>query len=256
MKLTSLRVPRGSLGVGFSATFFVLLGLGIMWFARKIADVQGDAVLTSLVLLPALAYIALSGRLSELKGPGGMSATFVKVAGAEVTPTGQNLITAETVQIIEKASFDELRARASQIRANEPVLMTLTLGKHYTTADLEAYIGYLSQYPRFKLVAVVEKDEQFLGCISPQTLLGIARFPIGQQFVDAVARADANEVFYFPGTLREQMLTNETNVRALQRMTALKLDAMAIVDANRRVLGVVERDQLVSTLVLSLADRW
>jgi CBS-domain-containing membrane protein len=48
------------------------------------------------------------------------------------------------------------------------------------------------------------------------------------------------------------MLRTETNTQALSRMTALKLDTIALVDDRQHLLGVVEREQLVSKLLLSL----
>jgi hypothetical protein len=52
------------------ATFFLILGLGVVWFARRVAGVQDGAVLASFVIVPALLYIVLRGDLAELRGPG------------------------------------------------------------------------------------------------------------------------------------------------------------------------------------------
>lgn len=43
-----------------------------------------------------------------------------------------------------------------------------------------------------------------------------------------------------------------TNAEVLEAMTMYNLDAIAVVDQDRRMQGVVEREQLVSKLVLSL----
>ena len=79
------------------------------------------------------------------------------------------------------------------------------------------------------------------------------RSPLGQNFLAAINDSDINEVFRYPGTLKEVMLTTETNIQALSRMTSLELDTVAIVNAERNLLGVVEREQLVSRLILFLS---
>ena len=62
---------RRALGAAAEASFFLLLGLAVVWFARKVAGVQAGAVLATFVIVPALLYLALRGNLAELRGPGG-----------------------------------------------------------------------------------------------------------------------------------------------------------------------------------------
>ena len=54
--------------------------------------------------------------------------------------------------------------------------------------------------------------------------------------------------------LRQIVPTSATNADALSAMTANNLGAIAVLDEDRRLRGVVEREQLVSKLVLSLTD--
>jgi len=55
---------RKSLGAAAGATFFLLLGLGVVWFARKVAGVNDGVVLSALVIIPALLYVVLRGDLA------------------------------------------------------------------------------------------------------------------------------------------------------------------------------------------------
>jgi CBS domain-containing protein len=61
-------------------------------------------------------------------------------------------------------------------------------------------------------------------------------------------------LFSFPGTLRKVVPSSATNAEALSAMTANNLEAIAVVSADRKLRGVVEREQLVSKLVLSLTE--
>jgi CBS domain-containing protein len=72
--------------------------------------------------------------------------------------------------------------------------------------------------------------------------------------LSAVQQGDANQVFSFPGMLRKVVPPSATNAEALSAMTANNLEAIAVVGDDRKLQGVVEREQLVSKLVLSLTQ--
>jgi CBS domain-containing protein len=238
-----------------SAIFFLLLGLGVVWFARAIADVTDGAVLASFVIVPALLYVVLRGDLAELSGPGGWTATFVRVARSKVRSSGEQ-VSYEDVQIIEKETLDALTDRMRSLDPGEPVLLTISLGRDYSVADVQAYLNLLAQFPRFRLVALLDRSGRFAGCTSPSQLAGLMRSePLGEGFVDAITRGDERAVFRrYPVMLQKVVQPHATNAEALAAMTANNLDAIAIVSEDRRLRGVAEREQIVSKLVLALAN--
>jgi CBS domain-containing protein len=244
-----------TLGAAAAATFFLLLGLSVVWFARKVADVQDSAVLAAFVIVPALLYVAIRGNLAELRAPGGWAATFVRVARSRVSAAGETLDVLDDVQIIEKESISGLTHRISTLQVDQPVLMTVTMGRSYSPAEIQGYLRTLSQFPRFRLVALLNGSGAFIGCISPSELAGLMRSEsLGHGFLEAVRQGNAREVFRYPGMLRKIVPTSATNTDALFAMTTNNLSAIAVVDENRQLRGVVEREQLVSKLVLSLTD--
>jgi CBS-domain-containing membrane protein len=62
------------------------------------------------------------------------------------------------------------------------------------------------------------------------------------------------QVFRYPGMLKSVIPVETTNSQALEAMSRHGLSALAVVDDERRVKGVVEREQLMSKLILSLAE--
>jgi hypothetical protein len=245
---------RRALSAAAEASFFLLLGLAVVWFARKVAGVQDGAVLAAFVIVPALLYLALRGNLAELRGPGGWAATFIRVARARVSAAGETLDVSDDVQIIQKESMAGLTDRVRTLRPDQPILMTITLGKTYTDADIQGYLQTLSSFPRFRLVVLLDGSGKFVGCMSPVELGGLMRSTaLSAGFLQAVGRGDTREVFLYPGTLRHIVRTSATNADALSAMTANNLGAIAVIDEDQRLRGVVEREQLISKLVLSLA---
>lgn len=246
---------RPALSAAAWATFFLLLGLGVVWFARRIAGVQDGAVLTSFVIVPALLYVVLRGNLAELRGPGGWAATFARVASSKVRAAGETVDVDNDVQIIEKEQMSALTRRAGHLRGNQPILMTITFGRFYSVADVRGYLRTLSQFPRFRLIAFLEPTGAFIGCTSPTELDALMQNPtLGQAFLDAVGDDDVEAAFRFPGMLRKVVPPTATNAQALSTMTSSNLDAIAIVGDDRKLQGVVEREYLVSKLVLSLTN--
>jgi CBS-domain-containing membrane protein len=212
-------------------------------------------VLASFVIVPALLYLVLRGDLAELRGPGGWAATFVRVARSTVNADGETLSVEEDVQIIEKEAMSGLRNRAGQLRENQPIVMTMTLGRSYTVPDVQGYLRTLSQFPRFQLIAFLDSSGAFIGCSSRAELGGLMQNDaLGRAFLDAVRQGDVQQVFSFPGTLRKVVPSSATNAEALSEMTANKLEAIAVVGEDRKLRGVVERGQLVSKLVVSLTE--
>jgi hypothetical protein len=237
-----------------TATFFLLLGLGVVWFARAVADVTDGAVLASFVIVPALLYVVLRGDLAELRGPGGWAATFVRVARSNVKSAGEK-VSYQDVQIIEKETMEGLTDRMRSLDVGEPVLLTLTLGRYYSAADIQGYLNTLSQLPRFRLVALLDPSGAFAGCTSPLQLAALMRSePVSKGLLDEISRADEQAVFARPSMLQKVVRSHATNAEALAAMTANNLDAIAIVSEDRRLSGVAEREQIVSKLVLALAN--
>lgn len=247
-----LRGPRW-LSAGAGATVLLALGLSAVWISRKMMDVQDGVVLTSLIVLPALVYVVLRGNLAELKGPGGWTATFVRVASATVGAGGERLDTFEDVEVIQKTTLADLTRRMSLLDRDQPVIMTLTLAHVYAAGDIAEYLDTLAQMPRFRLVVLLKADATFVGCVTPAVLRGIVRDQVrGEHFVRAIGQGDVDGLELHPGVLKEVVRPHTTNAEALEAMTVHDLSAIAIIDSRRRLRGVVEREQLVSKLVLSL----
>jgi hypothetical protein len=240
------------IGPAAGALFFLLAGLGVVWFAKAIAGVTSSAVLSVLVIIPALLYVILRGDLAELRGPGGWAATF-RITNASVTFAAQKFDITTAVQIIEKGTIDELNRLTSKFAGDQPVLMTVSMSEHYDIQAMGTYVQVLSTWPSFKLVAFLDESQCFIGCASPSGFYSIIRNPLlGYEFLRAVQNSNQSELFRYPGVLRNVISTGATNAEALEIMDQNGLEALAVVDEDRHVKGVVERDQLMSKLILSL----
>lgn len=256
--LGAILPPRRSrwlsaVGTGAGAILLLAMGLLAVWITRGMMGVQDGAVLTALILLPALLYIVLSGNLAELRGPGGWTATFARVASAAVGAGGERLDTYADVNVIQATRLDDLNRQMSKLPRDQPVIMTLTLGHIYDPREIAGYLDILAQLPRFRLVALLNAEAQVVGCVTPAVLLMIMRdAERGRHFINAIREGSVEGLEQHPGVLQQAARPHTTNAEVLRAMTEYDLSAIAIIDSNRRLRGVVEREELVSRLVLSL----
>jgi len=247
------KLPR-SIEAALGATLFLLLGLGVVWFAKAVAGIASSAILSVLVIMPALLYVILRGDLAELRGPGGWAATF-KVTTATVSFAAQKFDVVTGAQIIPKGSLSDLDRLTSRFDRNEPVLMTVTMNEHYDVQAMERYLQTLTSWPRFKLVAFLGETGHFVGCASASGFYSlIQNNQLAQEFLQIVQMGNEHGIFRYPGILKSVIKPDATNAEALAVMDQYALGALAVVDEDRHLKGIIEREQLISTLILSLVN--
>ena len=75
--------PRDVIGL-VGALLFLLLGFAGIYAVVKVAGEKDGTVLVALLVVPALVYLLLSGRVQDLKGPGGLELTLSEVANEQI----------------------------------------------------------------------------------------------------------------------------------------------------------------------------
>lgn len=210
---------------------------------------MGDVVLVSLLVMPILIYAIISGSLTELRGPGGVGATFNAIAAAPVSEiTAHDRVSVEEgSQILAKGRVDELKRRVRDLDENRPGVMNVTFGGgQYTLEALLEYVETLWQSRNFKLVVILDHDGRFLAYMPAWAARNLLSAPgMSEDFVRALNEG-RQELFSYPGIVRKTISTRSTNVEALREMMAKNLDALIVTDEDNRLKGIAEREQLLS----------
>src|SRR5262249_11890048 len=131
------RAPREMVAV-VTAAGSIILGLLVVVAAKHYVDSLEASVLITLIMLPLLAYVIASGRLAELKAPGGLEAKFTQAASESVSPASET-VAYDNPQVIAKESVRSLIERkAREIDESQPIVMTMALGGNatYNTHDV------------------------------------------------------------------------------------------------------------------------
>jgi hypothetical protein len=232
---------------------FLLVGLLIVWFAKAAMAFEGDAVYVALLVIPFAAYAVLSGRVAEVKGPGGWEARFAEVATATVDPSSETL-PVEELQVVAKMGTDALSMMQERIDESEPIVMTMRVGgTRYSPRAVRLYLDTLSHFPNFKFVVFLDGWDRVLGYMPQWALKALLADPqLGRRFLGDLTAGRVKSLLMFPGIVRKTISENEPNSRALQEMEEQNLEALVVTDETRLLKGVVEREQVLSRMMLAL----
>jgi hypothetical protein len=86
----------------------------------------------AVLIVPALLYLMLSGRVNELKGPAGPEVRLSEIANQTIPVPGKDspagTLAYEELRVVESGRRESFLARIRDITPEEPVILTLTLG--------------------------------------------------------------------------------------------------------------------------------
>jgi CBS domain-containing protein len=240
---------------------FLALGFAAILAVAKVADVKDGTVLAALLILPALFYLLLSNRVTDLKGPGGLEVQLAKVANQTIPMAGHEqeggALAYEQVRAVERGRVESFYARVRNITSADPVVLTLTVGSGPINAEAAAdYARGLTQFPRFRFVAVLKKDGSLISYMDESAF----RHVIEAQVVDAamllkdIEDENVAAVRDFQGMIPTTVPSDASVADALRKIDDARADALLVAD-DGRIKGIVERDRLANALLLTILDR-
>ena len=239
---------------------FLIMGILTIYSLQKYAGIEGETVLVAVLLVPIVIFLILSGKISELKTPGGLSLVFKDTLTATVNPVANDLdLTVEESISIPKSNLTVLQEhvkRISQRKNDSPVTLTLFFGRGYSLEMLITYIENLAQFPKFKFVVILYPDNTVFGYFTGASLLTILKNDeLAERFLSSLYQDDLETIRIFPGLITDLSFSTESNIEALETMDRYNYDALIVVDTNRKLRGVVNRNQIINKLLLSISNQ-
>jgi hypothetical protein len=118
----------------------------------------------AVLIVPALLYLMLSGRVNELKGPAGPEVRLSEIANQTIPVPGKDspagTLAYEELREVETGRRESFLARIRDITPEESVILTLTLGSDSIDGSAAAnHATGLTQFPRFRFVAILDSPE-------------------------------------------------------------------------------------------------
>lgn len=216
---------------------------------------KDSSVFLAVLFVPALLFVVLSGRLTEVKAPGGWSAQFVSVTMSPVQSQTERIRLTEAIEI-RKASPDMLEDRLSELDQTRPIILALDLGGHpYTRSDILNHVHNLERFRNFRFAVFTDTEKRFAAYTPSWALNALLTEPgRGDDFVRAITENRIDDLRRFPAVISQATSRRSSNHDALCEMRRLNLEALVVTEDDGRVAGVVERDQVIATIILSLMD--
>lgn len=238
------------------AILFLILGFLIIWVFKIMSISVGDAVFVSVLLIPVLVYMIVSGKLSEFKAPGGLEAKFVTVANRPVDELASQRVefVKEDMISVPKDSLGELDRLERLANQSKRIILHILLGKKdYNQQDAAIYLERFLRYRNFNHVVFLDKKDRFVASVPPWAMLRILQGEQGSRFIEIINRGEVIELLDFPGVMVETISTQATYIGALQAITNANLETILVVDDDKKVTGVIGREQVLSKLMLAMA---
>lgn len=269
VKKDRLTIPARDMHALAAALLFVVLGFAGIYTVAKVADVKNGTVLAVVLIVPAVLYLLLSGRVSDLKGPGGLEVRVSEAANKTIPMarggSSTGAVSFEEVRAVERGRKESFATHIENISPEDPVVLTFTLGKGPIDGGAAVYYAKgLTRFPRFRFVAILDQHEKLISYMEAAAFRHVMEADLiddqpllttdlisGQQLLDNIAKGNESAVRAFPGMLVSTLTPRTTVADALRKMERARINALLVAD-DREIEGIVERDRLANALLLSL----
>ncbi len=216
-------------------------------FSRN--GVSDGLVVVAILIVPLIVYLTASGAVTEIGGPGGLSAKFRAVAGAPVDTSAD----IDDLQFIARGQVQDLRGRARSLAPGKPVALTFRSGMPYDRVTIEDYLELLLKIDRDLTIVFLDDQGRLVASADgPSVSSVINNDHYGAEFQKAAETADVAALRNLIPVTTTAIARNETNGSALRKMLEDRVRSMVAVDEGRRPVGVVRRDDVVARMMAKL----
>jgi len=246
------RQSNRRIGAAYVAALFMTL-IVVLAFLLKRYQIDLAVTYAIIVIAPLVIYLVLSGDVSEIAGPGGISAKFKADARAPVETSAE----IEALEVVAKSIMPGPLDRSRQFRPGAPIALTLKLqdpGAGYDWFAVRDYVTALSDIDPDLTVIFVTTDGVFRASTDGMAIKSvIANDHLGQRLEQALVSGDLSQLKTLVPVSEKAVERAESNAAALKRMNETGVKSLVAIDQTGRPVGVVRRDRIVAKLVESLA---
>lgn len=231
-----------------------LLAALVAWVVKRL-NITDSVGFVALIVLPLAAYGVATGYVAKISTPGGWAAEFREIAAARIKPSPL-VEEVEDIAIIEKAGVSELQRYRENIEIGKPIAISLSLGRqgYYSEKAIAEYIrAFLTFDPNLTVIFVDEAGRFAASANANAVLAALELTDYDRRFVTALENSDLLELKRLVALTTRSVDADTTNAEALRMMVTDGVDALIKTEAGRPV-GVVRKDEIVSRLMVQLAE--
>lgn len=255
----------GSNGAGLVGGFVALgVGFTVLHFLRRGFDVKDGTTFAVFAFLFFVGFAVLSGKISEITGPGDISIKLQKVTQAKVRVETPIEFEAGAFQREDKDQ-GKLEEHKKELKSDKPNNVLLLVGRAlhkrpdgdqeapYTENLISNYIREFSEVGTSTSVVMLDYTSKvFIASASPQAVRDVLGSEERDKFLKALNYGES-DLLNFDFLIRESLFEKDTKNRALELFKKTKAQTLMVLKEDRTLAGVVERAAFLEQLTIALA---
>jgi hypothetical protein len=239
MELSSMAVDFGTWF--FVGLFFALIITLALIHARINHEFKIEPTWVALAATPALLWLALSGRITEMTLPGGMGFKTAALQSVSLKSDGEK-ISPDTIEIGMKGGMQNL----DDLKQRGTLALSFELGgSHYDNLAIQQYLTALTE---LRYIIFTNREGVYVG-FAPASLI---RKHFGNAAFDLAQFIENSDTERIPGFTDMSVRKDSSRAAAPDAMDQAQLAEVPVVDANGRFVGMLDRDKLTSSIVADL----
>lgn len=201
-----------------------------------------------IALIPFIILLIVSGKLKEIRGPGGIGLSMrdeiQKPVSSEIIESTS--LEVDSAYVMQKGS--SIRDKRNEIAENPPQVLSFKIGVEniYANRVISEYIDVLEPFPEFRFILFNDKNGKFMGCMK------FSDFKVVLRTGDILQMIESGQILNTPRVIRNSIQTTSTTRQALNEMERLKSNILPVVDHEQKFIGMVTQEELVRKILIKV----
>ncbi len=230
-------IQTAVISVIFFAMLFLISFIGSM--SPTGGGLKIEPIHVFIALMPFIILLIASGKLKEIKGPGGIALLMRDEAERGISLEVENNALEIDPQIThEKGGLESLLHMISE---RPPTALSFVLEKrgYYGNYAIETYIRELRALSEFRYIIFVSISGKFSGYMK------VDDFAILLEKGNIIEGIESASILQNKNMYRDKIKANSSNREALSAMEKANVNELAVVDSSDKFVGIINQEQIV-----------
>jgi len=220
-----------------SMFFLILIILSISNYFINKEQFKVEPVHVFIALVPFIILLIVSGKLREIRGPGGLTLVMRDEARKPITAEQKDeRLEIEPQEVMTKGGVIDLTEKISK---NPPTTLSFQIGSYYSREAIQDHIRELERYPIFQNVLFTDELGNFKGVMTANDFKDIL---YKEDIVDIIRTRD---ILKDIRAIKDSVHLGLTNQQVLSQMERLGKNKLAVVDQREKFLGLITQEEIV-----------
>ena len=224
-----------------SVVFFVVLF--VVSYMASMTPAEGgikiEPIYVFIALVPFVVLLIASGKLKEIKGPGGIALLMKDEAESKISLEVEDNTLEIDPQIVH--SKGGLESLAFMVGENAPTALSFVLKRknYYASGAISGYLTKLRELGEFRYIIFQSEEGEFSGYMKVADFVSVVE---KGGVVDAI---ESGSIMQNMNINKECIAVSSSNREALSAMEISNLNELAVVNSENRFVGIINQEQIV-----------